>query len=76
MASLIKTASTDPALPPSARQEDLDNFDKPARARRPRLSGAAAQAEIEQLLVYDPDPVTHTLSRHVDRFHTYSSFLL
>jgi hypothetical protein len=76
MASLLKTADSDPALPEALRADHLSQFDKPAKQRRPRPSAAAAQAEVEALLGTDPDAAAAALARYVDRLAGNAGFLL
>ncbi len=76
MTALLGTARSDAALPAGLRSDELLNFDKPARPRRPRLTAATAKAEVEALLVSDPDGAASALHRAVDRLSTNVTFLL
>ena len=89
--SLLKPADDDPTLPASLRRSHPAGSGSPVarlaegrapepieppRPRRPRLSAATAQAEVEALLASDPDAAAALLTRYVDRLATSTSFLL
>ncbi len=76
MASLLKTADSDPALPEALRADHLSQFDKPAKQRRPRPSAAAAQAEVEALLGTAPDAAAAVLTCYFDRLPVIPGLLL
>lgn len=76
MTGLLTNAGSDPVLPASMRSGELLDFDKPERPRRPRLTAAAATAEVEALLLTDPDGAAATLRRAVDRLSGNVTFLL